>query len=246
MNEELQRQITRLKLINTVSLVLLAAFTLTGLVLLRDRGDLKEVLEVKRINVMNDNGLPALAIAGQGWLPGPTFEGTEYPQDLSGGRVSAAGMIFFNERGDEVGGLTFSGDLTEDGYRASGHFSFDQFRQDQVVAIQYGDNGSTRRSGINVWDRSTEISIAEILEIVNARLSAEGPARDSLDAAIEALAERGLGAHRVFLGSQDRTAMLRLQDTEGRTRIRMSVDSLDVPRLEFLDETGEVVRAFGG
>jgi hypothetical protein len=241
MNQDLQRQIRQLRIINAASVVLLAAVVTSGFGSIQASRSPGDTLDVKRINILNENGLPALVIAGQGMLPGPTFEGKQYPQELSGGRARAAGMIFFNERGDEVGGLTFSGDLTQNGYAASGHFSFDQFHQDQVVAMQYGDNGSTRRSGISVWDRSTEISIAEVLEILNARLSAAGPARDSLNAAIRALADRGLGTHRVFLGSQNRTAVLQLLDTGGRPRIRLSVDSLDVPRLEFLDEAGTVV-----
>ena len=62
-----------------------------------------DTLEVERLDILNEGGALALSLAGQGRLPGPTFGGTEYPQELSGGRTSAAGMIFFNERGDEVG-----------------------------------------------------------------------------------------------------------------------------------------------
>jgi hypothetical protein len=244
MNEDLERQIRRLKLINAASMVLLVAFAAAGLVLIREARGPRDTLDVRRLNVLNESGLPALVLAGQGGLPGPTFEGKEYPQELSGGRTGSAGMIFFNERGDEVGGLIFSGDLREDGYGAGGHFSFDQFRQDQVVAIQYGDNGTSRRSGLNVWDRTTQVSIADILELANARLTATGAAKDSLDAALKALAEQDLGTHRVFIGSQDRSAMLQLKDTDGRVRIRMSVDSLNVARLEFLDEAGAVIETF--
>jgi hypothetical protein len=49
------------------------------------------------------------------------------------------------------------------------------------------------------------------------------------------------GARRVFLGSQDRTAALRLMDTGGRERVRMVVDASNEARLEFLDEAGKVV-----
>jgi len=83
-----------------------------------------DVLDVHRINVLNPDGGLALAVAGKGGLPGPTFEGREYPQSLSGGRTDASGMIFFNERGDEVGGLTFAGRLTEGGHRAGGGLTF--------------------------------------------------------------------------------------------------------------------------
>jgi hypothetical protein len=35
--------------------------------------------------------------------------------------------------------------------------------------------------------------------------------------------------------------LIRLNDTQGRTRIRLIVDSLDVARLEFLDQRGNVI-----
>jgi hypothetical protein len=200
------------------------------------------VIDAERINILHADGTLALAISGQGRLPGPTFEGREYPQEYSGGRTTASGMIFFNERGDEVGGLTYQGQLEGDGYRASGGLTFDQFRQDQVVSLQYSDNGSRRSAGVNVWDRSTEITIAEILEIVDARAQATGAQRDSIERVIAGMGERGLAAHRIFLGSQNRTATLLIRDTRSRPRIRMYVDSVDVARLEFMDSTGAVIR----
>lgn len=201
------------------------------------------VIDAERINILHPDGTLALAISGQGRLPGPTFEGREYPQQFSGGRTTASGMIFFNERGDEVGGLTYQGQLEGDGYRASAGLTFDQFRQDQVVSLQYSDNGSRRSAGVNVWDRSTEISIAEILDIVEARANATGAQRDSIERVIQGMAEQGLATHRVFLGSQNRTAVLQIRDTRGRPRIRLFVDSADVARLEFVDSAGAVVRA---
>jgi len=201
-----------------------------------------DVLDVRRVNVLNDAGTPALVLAGVGRLPGPTFEGKEYPQELSGGRTTSAGMIFFNQRGDEVGGLVFGGDLTADGYQAGGSLTFDQFHQDQVVGVQYADDGTHRSAGYHVWDRSTDVSIARVLDLVDARRTSTGAARDSLERVIRELASGGLGAHRVFLGSRDRTATLGLRDPSGNVRLRLSVDSLGTPRIEFLDEGGAVVR----
>lgn len=201
-------------------------------------------IDAHRVNILHGDGTLALAISGQGRLPGPTFEGREYPQELSGGRTTASGMIFFNERGDEVGGLTYQGQLRGEGYRASGGITFDQFRQDQVVSLQYSDDGRTRSAGVNVWDRSTEITIAEILDLVEARARGTQAEQDSINQVIQGLADRGLASHRLFVGSRNRTAGMQIRDTRGRTRIRMHVDSLDVARLEFLDSTGVVVRAY--
>lgn len=203
-----------------------------------------DVLQARRVEILNEDGKYALVIAGRGRLPGPTFEGREYPQALSGGRVQGSGMIFFNERGDEVGGLTYRGQVAGDSYRASAGITFDQFRQDQVVSVQYQDDGTSRRAGLAVWDRSTELSIAELLEVLDARASATGSARDSIERVIEGLRERGGSADRVFLGSANRTATLLLRDTQGRARIRLYVDTADAARLEFLDSAGAVVHAF--
>jgi len=202
------------------------------------------VIDAERINVRNADGRIALSIAGKGRLPGPMSEGREYPQQLSGGRIVNSGMIFFNERGDEVGGLTYHGDVTPDGYSSAGGITFDQFRQDQVVSLQYQDNGRSRQAGVTVWDRSTEITIDEILRLVDARLRAQGAARDSIERAIQQLGARGGSASRVFLGSQNRNATLVLRDTRGRPRLRLVVDSLDAARIEFVDSAGAVTRRF--
>ena len=88
-------------------------------------------------------------------------------------RPHVSGMIFYNEEGDEVGGLIYNGiprDYNgiprDSGYSAVGHLSFDQWKQNQVVALQYIDNGRTRRSGLRVWDRPTDVSVARQLDLM--------------------------------------------------------------------------------
>lgn len=204
----------------------------------------QELIRARRIEIVNEDGRYALVLASRGRLPGPVFGGKEYPQALSGGRPEATGMIFFNERGDEVGGLTYHGQRTDDGYRASGGIMFDQFEQDQVVGLQYSDNGTRRSAGLNVWDRSPDVAIADIIDIIEARSRATGAARDSINEVLRAIPGMDQSAHRIYLGSDNRTATLLLRDTRGRARIRMYVDTANVARLEFLDEAGEVVDAF--
>lgn len=241
-SQSVQRQLRLLQLYAALStLAILVLFVL----LLKPHADMRlETLDVARINVLNETGDPALVIGAHGKLPGPWVEGVEYAQELSGGRTRASGMIFFNERGDEVGGLTYHGQRTEDGYTAGGGITFDQFQQDQVVSLQYQDNGTSRSAGVHVWDRSTEISLGDIIQLVDARRTASGAELDEINAQIQALADRGMGANRVFLGSADRVALLLLRDRAGRPRIRLLVDSLDTPRLEFLDGDGQVTHAY--
>lgn len=239
--DRLVREVRVLKMYALVSTIVLGALLVSAFGAEPTRF---EEISTERLRILNPDGKHALVIAGQGLLPGPTFEGREYPQELSGGRTRASGMIFFNERGDEVGGLTYSGDLQGDGYRAGGGITFDQFRQDQVVSLQYSDDGTRRSAGVQVWDRSTEIGLDRILELADARSRATGAARDSIDAIIQGLASQGLAASRVFLGSQNRNAMLVLRDAQSRPRMRLVVDSANVARMEMLDSAGVVTRTW--
>src|SRR5262249_34393991 len=98
------------------------------------------------------------------------------------------------------------------------------------------------RSGLYVVDRPVKPSIRDVLEMREAIRVASGDEKRKLERELEESSQRGeLGAERVFVGSNDGTAMVRLRDTAGRNRIRLFVDRAHQARLEFLDEKGEVV-----
>jgi hypothetical protein len=157
-------------------------------------------------------------------------------------------MLFFNHKGDETGGLTYSsfergGDQTgQGGYQAGAHFSFDQYQNDQVVLLSYADDGVNRRSGLYVVDRPTNPNIYEILEMRRQMTDGTDEERARIQAELREAQARGeLGAQRVFVGSDSGNAMVRLRDTLGRDRIRMSVNADNIACIEFLDEAGNVV-----
>lgn len=202
------------------------------------------VLTVERLNVVDSTGRLALVLANGARLPGGTFAGKEYPQAFSG-RGKSAGMIFFNEAGDEVGGLIYEGARHDSTYHAFGHLSFDQWRQNQVVAVQYTDDGSSRSAGFRVWDRPTDAPLQVQFALAEQMLAAPpGPVRDSLNR--ERLAARGrvAGTLRMFAGSEDRVAKVELRDTQGRARLRLLVDSGGAGRLVFLDSAGRATATY--
>ncbi len=203
-------------------------------------------LDAERINIIGTNGEPVMALSNRRFIPGPTVEGKEYPQAFGDGRDQFSGIIFFNEEGDEVGGLIYNGFPRDTGYWAGGHLSFDQWKQNQVVAIQYLDNSRSRRAGLRVWDRPMNAKIGDFFELGVARMESDDQAvRDSLRAEMQAYRDRGdLGIERMFVGSQNEVAQIQLRDTKGRIRARLLVDANDDARLEFLDETGEVTSTF--
>ena len=173
------------------------------------------------------------------------MNGKDYPRSLADGRDLLSGMIFFNEQGDEVGGLIFNGIKKDSGYSALGHLSFDQWKQNQVVALQYLDNGNSRRAGLRVWDRPTDVPFDKQLDRSLRLTQATGDEREAIRKEIESARSRGeFGNERLFVGSQDQTAQIQLRDKQGKLRVRLYVDDKDVARLEFLDETGKVLTSY--
>jgi hypothetical protein len=196
------------------------------------------VLSVERLDIVDSAGHPGLVLANGARLPGAVFAGKEYPPAWVG-RGRSAGMIFFNEAGDEVGGLIYEGASRDSSYRAFGHLSFDQWKQNQVVAMQYQDDGASRSAGVRVWDRPTDGPLEDQFAMAErVQATAAGPVRDSLNRELARVRTRVSGTPRLFLGSEDRTARLELRDAQGIVRVRLVVDSAGVGRLAFLDAAG--------
>ena len=154
-------------------------------------------------------------------------------------------MIFFNEAGDEVGGLIYEGAAKGSGYSAFGHLSFDQWKQNQVVAVQYQDDGASRSAGMRVWDRPTDAPLEEQFAIAQ-RVAATppGPERDALERERLRVRQKVAGAPRLFVGSQDKVSKVELSDPEGHVRVRLAVDGAGAAHLEFLDASGRTTAIY--
>lgn len=188
-------------------------------------------LTVERLNVVEPDGQLVVAIANRDRLPEPLIEGKTVETGRKG-----PGMIFFDGKGWEVGGLLFGTEADENGYQSSGHLSLDQYHNDQVVYLNHFDNGESKMAGLHVVDRDRELTIDKMLALRDG-----GGEFDAEE--LRALKGRAANAmaKRIFLGSEDETAVLRMQDRDGRPRILLSVDSEGGARLTFLDEYGDVV-----
>ena len=201
-----------------------------------------DVIDVERINVIEKDGTLRLTISNRDRLPDPVIGGKSYP--LRGGTgIGSAGLIFFNEEGNEVGGLVYQGSQTDSGFRASAHLTFDQFNQDEALSLAYSDQNGRRRAGMTITDRSNESIQAFAESAMVIRRLPEGPERTRrMDALRADLVRRGQApAQRLYAGKGlNKESIVMLADPQGRPRIRLMVDSLGVPKLEFLDERGTV------
>ena len=203
-------------------------------------------IDVERINVVEKDGKLRLTISNSARLPDPIIGGKSYP--LRGGTgAGSAGLIFFNDEGNENGGLAYAGRQTATGHRANGHMTFDQFDQDEALAFSYSDVDGRSRAGLTISDRSS-LPIKIFADSAMAfQALPDGPEKTRRLQALRdsPIGEAGKSSLRVFVGkTPDRSAILQLGDPSGRARLRLTVDSLGNPAMEFLDDAGRVVRRY--
>jgi hypothetical protein len=120
--------------------------------------------------------------------------------------------------------------------------SFDQFNQDQVLNLDYRDEGGRRLIGFSVNDRPNLDIHDLVMERDSIRKLADTAARRAALAKWQA-PRNGVPfvAQRLFIGrTEDKSAIVNLRDPNGRPRLRLLVDSLGAPRIEFLNEDGRV------
>ena len=199
-----------------------------------------DVLTVHRIDFVEPDGTPRLIISNREQFPGAFMRKKEYPRP---DRRDAAGMIFVNDEGSEMGGLIFGGLKDKDGkVQNHGHLSFDQYEQDQIFAIDSGREDQEKFSAIRIGERGDY----PIQEAYDESLRIDKMPKDQQDAEWKKFFSTHTGdANRIYLGrSPDKSASLRLKDADGHERLVMRVDAKGDPVIQFLDATGKVTNEF--
>lgn len=195
-------------------------------------------IDVKRINVREDDGTLRMIVSNTSRSPGIIFHGKERPHP---GGNRGAGIIFYNNEGTENGGLTFSGQKGPDGkVSGGGHLSFDQFEQDQVIQLTQSESAGRRWAGMIVNDRPD--APLDFDAAVRFTKMADGPEKTAMMQKFQA--EGTFGRQRVYVGkTRDRDSAVMLNDAMGRPRILMKVMPDGKASIDFLDEKGGVVRS---
>jgi hypothetical protein len=199
-----------------------------------------DVLTVHRIDFVEPDGTPRLIISNRAQFPGAFMRKKEYPRP---DRRDAAGMIFVNDEGSEMGGLIFGGLKDNDGkIQNHGHLSFDQYEQDQIFAIDSGREDQEKFSAIRIGERGDY----PIQEAYDASLVIDKLPKDQQDAEWKKFFSAHTGdANRIYLGrSPDKSASLRLKDADGHERLVMRVNADGDPVIQFLDANGKVTNEF--
>ena len=234
----------RLLIFANVSLLTLTAyFLLTGF---GKKDEVKKFREItaERINIVNEDGTPVMAISNKQRIANPVVSGKKYPVSNSEGREYLSGIIFFNESGDEMGGLVFNSFKMPNGKIAGiGHLSFDRFNDNQVLSLEYNENRNGVRSGLSFYDRSGDENFKKSMDLIeeaNQKTTSKQRLQEISESLKSMSQSNQLGAQRIFIGSKNEVAQLELKDKKGIVRGRFFINEKGEAKMEFLDDKGDV------
>jgi hypothetical protein len=215
-----------------------AATVLGGFAMLRNARF--GIITARRINIVEPDGTVRLTISNRADFPGGWIHKKESPRP---DRREAAGMLFMNEEGTEQGGLIWGASQLPDGtIENHGHLSLDQYEENQIFALDAGQEGKDKFSRITITDQGDyPVEEKRKAEDRIGRL----PAEKQDDAWGEFFATHRHDVNRLVLGrAPDGSVGLSLRDASGKARILLNVQSDGKSVLQFLDESGKVVSEF--
>lgn len=237
---KMQKDLVRLK---WYAGILTLVFVTAGLLAFTNSGisRFKEI-SAERLNIIESNGQLRMVISNKERSPENLAYGKPMTPPIPGG--NRPGIIFYNDEGTENGGLVFMGHKDSSGkYVATGHLSFDQYNQNQVLYLTYADENGDQNTGLHIDDWQTSPTFWDFrAQYKKAQQLPEGTAKeDALKKLLEPKKGEKAFAQRIFVGKDDsKTAMVMLADRMGKPRLQMLVDSNGKAQLNFLDEKGHI------
>lgn len=242
MEAQLKKQIRMLK----ISLMVMGLFN--GILFLTVcRGSQQqtrfEEIDVERINIVEKDGTLKLALFNSDRL-------TRGKSERQGqGRI--AGMLFYNEDGYESGGLVYMGKKTPDGQDAGSGLMFDQYRQDQTIALQHNETvdsqGAHYDDGLTINSRPDWTVVKDEYDFYKMMKEFKGTEEEKESLYDKQVDEHKVSRKRLFLGIRkgtkegqyyDETGVF-IRNRYGRNAIRIFVDKDNIPHLEFYDTLGK-------
>ncbi len=231
METKLEKEVRILKAYAVVATLLCAVFVLAAFTMQSHKQKFEEI-DVERINVVEKDGQVKMVISNKERYPGPGNVVSGKFGTRTG--LKTPGILFYNEKGDECGGLSYGSKEQDGKFTAGTLLAFDKYNGDQVIGVKFEEGNGNRTAGFNVWDQPDVSFEEQRRNFDEGHKLKPGPERD-------VLLQQATAQQRVFIGrSKDKSATVTLFDPNSRPRIRMVVGPDGEPKLEFLDASGKV------
>lgn len=118
-----------------------------------------EEITVKRINIVDESGVKRIILSNQEKMEPPIIMGKKYKRALS-----PAGIVFYNEKGDECGGIALSKNPETSTYA----LALDYNNADAIGLITQQSNlQDSYRSGLIINDKDTSGKVGSNVNRIN-------------------------------------------------------------------------------
>jgi hypothetical protein len=197
-------------------------------------------LTVHRINIIEPDGTPRLVISDKAEFPGGFYMGKEFTRADD---RAEAGMLFMNDEGTENGGMLFGGYKDAKGQlHSNGHLSFDGYEQDQTMSLESDQDGDERATAYQINDNIGDTLFTQefISKVTAIHAMPDGPEKQKALADFFAKHPYDLRQRAALGRDPDKSAVLRLRDPEGHTRILLRVAADGTPSMQFLNVSGKI------
>lgn len=232
-------------ILNSQSMLFLALiaflFTAFGFSLKHSKQSFEEIT-VKRINVIESDGTIRMVLSNKELQHSGRMDG----QDLSP-RERQAGLIFFNDEGDEAGGLIYGLQKAGEGKVSFLTLTMDQYKNDQVIQILnqeliIGDEiQSMRGFAVNQFPEGSRLS--QTMKAMEEAQKISDPIQMQ-----QRMAEiqQTMGSRPVaFMGKGNDGNGLFLFDNDGLPKLMIYVDKEGNPRIQTIDESFNFIDLLG-
>jgi hypothetical protein len=195
-------------------------------------------IEVKKITVLGEDNLPRMVLSNETRQHSGRINGKEMEK-----RERPSGIIFFNNQGDECGGIVHQTKI-QDGKILSGmSFTMDNYNDDQVIQIlndeYYADGKAYIQRGINI----NQYPVGSNLEERNKKIAEINKIADKNERnqKMNELWEKEGSVNRLFIGrTKGNSSGLFLSGPDGKPKMMIYVDEKGNPKITTMNEKGEM------
>jgi hypothetical protein len=205
----------------------------------KDKNEKLDELTVKKITIIGEDNLPRMVLSNETRQHPGRMNGKEWEK-----RERPSGIIFFNNQGDECGGLVFQ-TKEENGKVISGmSFTMDNYKDDQVLQIlndeYYSDGTAYIERGISI----NQFPIGSNIDERNNKLKELRAIVDEKEREdkINDLMKTEGSVNRLFIGkTKGNSSGLFLAGPDGSPKMMIYVDDKGIPKIQTFGENGEMI-----
>ena len=193
---------------------------------------------VKKIMIVGEDGSPRMVLSNENRQHSGRMNGKDWEK-----RERPSGIIFFNNEGDECGGLIYQ-TKEKDGNIISGmSFTMDNYKDDQVIQILNNESYSNGKAHIERGISINQYPLGSNMEERNKKLKQLRTIVDEKERneKIQELMKNEGAVNRLFIGkTSGNSSGLFLAGPDGSPKMMIYVDEDGNPKIQTLNVNGEI------